>query len=60
MTPAEVQEQLNNLIEMRASELGEYQSEYRRADSIAKKRNALVEQIAKFNDGLSYAGKAQI
>lgn len=60
MTPAEVAEQLRDIVESKAEFIGTLESEYNRAEEIAEQRNALAEQINKFNDGVSYASKAQI
>ena len=60
MTPTELNDLLQDVKDGLANTIGELKSEYRRADSIARKHNKLVEQINTFNDGLSYAGKAQI
>ena len=60
MTPAEVAEQLRDIIEGKAEFIGTLESEHRRAEEIAEQHNALAEQINKFNDGVSYASKAQI
>lgn len=60
MTPAELNDQLTDVKDSLANNIADFRDEYRRADSIAKKHNALVEKIEEFNDGLSYASKAQI
>lgn len=60
MTPQELADTLQDIIEHLASNIGEFKSEYKRAESIAKKHNALVDKINAFNDGLSYASKAQL
>lgn len=59
-TPAELAEVLRDIIESKAEFLGTLQSEHKRAESIAKKHNALVEKLKEFNDSISYASEAQI
>lgn len=60
ITPAELDVILQDVKDGLASTIGNLKSEYRRAESIAKKHNALVEKIKQFNDGLTYASEAQI
>lgn len=60
LEPAELVEQLKDIIESKANHIGELESERRRAETIARQHNALVERIEKFNDGLSYASEARI
>lgn len=60
ITPAELAEILQDVKDGLASTIGDLRSEYRRAESIAKKHNVLVEKIKQFNDGLTYASEAQI
>lgn len=60
ITPAELAVIVQDIKDGLASTIGDLKSEYRRADSIAKKHNALVEKINAFNDGLSYASEAKI
>lgn len=60
ITPAELAVILQDVKDGLASTIGDLKSEYRRAESIAKKHNALVEKLNKFNDGVSYASEAQI
>lgn len=60
MTPSELNDVLIDIKDGLASTIGCLQSEYRRAESIAKKHNALVAKITEFNAGLSYASEAQI
>lgn len=60
ITPTELADQLKDIIESKASYLGDLRSEYRRADTIARKHNKLVEQINAFNDSITYAGEARI
>lgn len=59
-TPAEFAEVLRGIIESKAEYIGTLEIELQRADAIATEHNALVEQINKFNNGVSYASKAQI
>lgn len=59
-TLAELAEVLRDIIESKAEFIGTLESEERRADEIAAEHNALVDQVNKFNDGVSYASKAQI
>ncbi len=59
-TPAELAEVLRDVIESKAEFLGNLQSEHKRAESIAKKHNALVEKLKEFNDSISNASEAQI
>lgn len=60
ITPAELNDILTDVKDGLASTIGNLQSEYRRATSIAKKHNALVAKINEYNDGLSYASDAKI
>jgi hypothetical protein len=60
ITPAELQVILQDVKDGLASLVGELESEYRRAASIAKKHNALVDKINEFNKDLSYASEAQL
>lgn len=60
ITPAELAVIIQDIKDGLASNITNLKSEYRRADTIAKKHNALVEKIEAFNDGLSYASEAQI
>lgn len=59
-TPAELAEVLRDIIESKAEFIGTLESEHNRAEEIAEQHNVLAEQINKFNDGVSYASKAQI
>lgn len=59
-TPAELAEVLRDVIESKAEFLGTLRSEHKRAESIAKKHNVLVEKLKEFNDSISYASEAQI
>lgn len=60
ITPKELQVILQDVTEGLASAIGDLQSEYRRANTIAKQHNALVGKIEQFNKSVSYASKAQI
>jgi len=60
LTPKEFIVVLNDVIESVASNLGQFKSEYRRADTIAKQQNALVDKINAFNNKLTHASEAQI
>lgn len=60
ITPTELNVILQDIKDSLASTIGDLKSEYRRAESIAKKHNAIIDKINAFNDGLSYASKAQI
>lgn len=60
ITPAELAVIVQDVRDGLASTIGDLRSEYRRADSIAKKRNALVDKINAFNDSVSYASKAAL
>jgi hypothetical protein len=60
ITPAELADILRDVIESKAEFIGTLQSEFKRAETIAKKHNALVKQINEFNDSVSYASEAQL
>lgn len=60
ITPAELETILQGVKDSRAETIKNLKSEYKRADAIAKKHNALVDKIDEFNKGISYASEAQI
>jgi len=60
ITPAELAVIVQDVKDGLASAIGDLKSEYRRADSIARKQNALVDKIDEFNKSVSYASDAQI
>lgn len=60
ITPKELNDILTDVKDGLASTIGDLKSEYRRAESIAKKHNSLVAKLKEFNDSVSYASEAQI
>jgi hypothetical protein len=60
ITPAELAVIVQDVMDGLASTIGDLKSEYRRAESIATKHNALVAKLQQFNDSVSYASQAQI
>jgi hypothetical protein len=60
LTPTELFEVLRDVKDSIEMALRGLKSEYRRADSIARKHNTLIQKINEFNDSLSYAGQARI
>lgn len=60
ITPLELLVILQDVKDGLASTIGDLQSEYRHAVTIANKHNKLVEQLKTFNDSVSCASEAQI
>lgn len=60
LEPQELAQQVADLIAQRTSELNDYKKEYKNADAIAKKHNALADKINAYNNTVSYATGANI
>ena len=60
ITPKELAVIVEDIKDGLASTIGNLKSEYSRAESIARKQNALVDKIDEFNKIVSYESEAQI
>jgi len=60
VTPKELAETVRGIIEAKKQAIAKLKSDYRRAETIAKQQNALIDKIDKFNNTTSYASEAQI
>lgn len=60
LEPQELAEQVADLIAQRTNELNNYKKEYKNADAIAKKHNALADKINAYNKTVCYATGAYI
>jgi hypothetical protein len=60
ITPAELADRVAGIIDNLEDALKQLKREYKRADAIARKQNALIDKIKEFNDSISNAGGAQL